>query len=89
MSGLVDAGVIRAVAALVIARRLRAHRIDVDGRWWIGPAVLAFLAFRGAGPIDPHHEVEASILLCAELLLGLAATLLARSALVARREERV
>ncbi|MER5468452.1 DUF1453 domain-containing protein [Streptomyces sp. NPDC002685] len=72
MSGLVNAVVICAVAVLVIARQFRARRISADRRWWIVPAVLAFMALRGPGVIDPHHEVAASFLLGAELLIGLA-----------------
>ncbi|MGW3812236.1 DUF1453 domain-containing protein [Streptomyces sp. NPDC005046] len=72
MSGLIDTVAICAVVVLVIARQFRARRIDADRRWWIVPAVLAFIALRGPGVIDPHHEVEASLLLGSELLIGLA-----------------
>ncbi|MET9901306.1 DUF1453 domain-containing protein [Streptomyces sp. NPDC006446] len=72
MSGLINTLVICAVAALVIARQFGARRIDTDRRWWIVPAVLAFMALRGPGVIDPNHEVEASLLLGTELQIGLA-----------------
>ncbi|MET9891786.1 DUF1453 domain-containing protein [Streptomyces sp. NPDC006465] len=72
MSGLINTVVICTVAVLVIARQFSARRIDTDRRWWIVPVVLAFMALRGPGVIDPHHEVEASLLLGTELLIGLA-----------------
>ncbi|NEC27707.1 DUF1453 domain-containing protein, partial [Streptomyces sp. SID8111] len=46
MSGLMNAVVIVAVAVLVIARQFRATRIGTDRRWWLVPAVLAFIALR-------------------------------------------
>lgn len=72
MSGLMNAVVIVAVAVLVIARQFRATRIGTDRRWWLVPAVLAFIALREPGLIDPHHQVEASVLLGTELVIGLA-----------------
>lgn len=72
MSGLMNAVVICAVAALVIARQFRASRIGTDKRWWVLPAVLAFVALREPGLIDPHHRVEATALLATELVIGLA-----------------
>ncbi|MEW2162266.1 DUF1453 domain-containing protein [Streptomyces sp. NPDC007084] len=72
MSGLMNAAAICAVAALVIARQFRAGRVGTDRRWWVVPAVLAFMAVREPGLIDPHHQVEASVLLAAELVIGLA-----------------
>jgi hypothetical protein len=72
MSGLVNALVICAVVVLVIARQFRTRRINADGRWWIVPAVLVFIALREPGVIDPHHRTEAIVLLGTELLIGLA-----------------
>jgi hypothetical protein len=57
---------------VVIARQFRARRISSDRRWWIVPAVLAFMALRDPGLIDPHHQVEASLLLGTELVTALA-----------------
>ncbi|MET7983883.1 MULTISPECIES: DUF1453 domain-containing protein [unclassified Streptomyces] len=72
MSGLMNAVVIFAVAVVVIARQFGARRIGSDRRWWIVPAVLAVVALREPGVIDPHHQVEASLLLGAELVTALA-----------------
>ncbi|MEU8641727.1 DUF1453 domain-containing protein [Streptomyces sp. NPDC048674] len=72
MSGLMNAVVIVVVAVLVIARQFRATRIGTDRRWWLVPAVLAFIALREPGLIDPHHQIEASVLLGTELVIGLA-----------------
>jgi hypothetical protein len=72
MSGLINAVAILAVAVVVIARQFRARRISSDRRWWIVPAVLGFMALRDPGVIDPHHQVEASLLLGTELVTALA-----------------
>ncbi|MFH8389744.1 DUF1453 domain-containing protein [Streptomyces sp. NPDC018036] len=72
MSGLMNAAVIVAVAAVVIARQFSARRIGSDRRWWIVPAVLAVVALREPGVIDAHHQVESSVLLGTELLTALA-----------------
>ncbi|MFB7247452.1 DUF1453 domain-containing protein [Streptomyces populi] len=72
MSGLMNAVVIFAVAVVVIARQFGARRIDSDRRWWVAPVVLAVVALREPGVIDPHHQVEASLLLGAELVTALA-----------------
>ncbi|WP_328344145.1 DUF1453 domain-containing protein [Streptomyces violaceus] len=72
MSGLVDALVIVAVALAVIARQFRASRIDSERRWWLLPAILAVVALREPGILDPHHHTAAVLLLGAELLVGLA-----------------
>ncbi|WP_037672094.1 hypothetical protein [Streptomyces griseus] len=72
MSGLVNALAIVAVVALVIVRQFRARRIDAGRRWWLVPAVLAFMALREPGILDIHHRTESLLLLGAELLVGLA-----------------
>lgn len=72
MSGLVNALAIVAVIALVVVRQFRARRIDADRRWWLVPAVLAFMALREPGILDTHHRTESLLLLGAELLVGLA-----------------
>ncbi|WP_427919567.1 DUF1453 domain-containing protein [Streptomyces sp. cg40] len=72
MSGLVNALVIVAVAALVIARQFSARQIGTDRRWWLLPAVLAVVALREPGILDAHHHTESALLLGVELLIGLA-----------------
>ncbi|MFJ6838043.1 DUF1453 domain-containing protein [Streptomyces sp. NPDC091209] len=72
MSGLINAVAILAVAVVVIARQFRARRIGSDRRWWIVPAALGFMALRDPGVVDPHHPVEASLLLGVELVTALA-----------------
>ncbi|WP_407078344.1 DUF1453 domain-containing protein [Streptomyces sp. NPDC005435] len=72
MSGLVNALVIVVIAALVIARQFRARAIDTDRRWWLLPAILAFMALRGPGILDDHHRVGSAALLAVEILVGLA-----------------
>ncbi|GAA2930233.1 MULTISPECIES: DUF1453 domain-containing protein [Streptomyces] len=72
MSGLVDALVIVAAALVVIARQFRASRIDSERRWWLLPAILAVVALREPGILDPHHHTASVLLLGAELLVGLA-----------------
>ncbi|MGW4441258.1 DUF1453 domain-containing protein [Streptomyces sp. NPDC004682] len=72
MSGLVNALVIVVIAAIVIARQFRARAINTDRRWWLLPAILAFMALRGPGILDDHHRVGSAALLAAEVLVGLA-----------------
>ncbi|MGW4197210.1 DUF1453 domain-containing protein [Streptomyces sp. NPDC005004] len=72
MSGLVNALVIVVIAAMVIARQFRARAIDTDRRWWLLPAILAFMALRGPGILDDHHRIGSAVLLAAEVLVGLA-----------------
>lgn len=71
MSGLVNALVIVAVVALVVVRQFRTRRIGTDRRWWLVPAIVAVLALREAGILDPRHRTESVLLLGAELLIGL------------------
>ncbi|MEV5869734.1 DUF1453 domain-containing protein [Streptomyces tendae] len=71
MSGLLDALAVTAVAGLVIARQLRASRIDADRRWWVLPVVLGVVALREPGLIDANHHTIAVLLLTAELVVGL------------------
>ena len=72
MSGLVNALVIAAVVVLVIVRQFRADRIDGGRRWWLVPAVLAFVALRDPRILDVHHFTASAFLLGAELLIGVA-----------------
>ncbi|MDN3264016.1 DUF1453 family protein [Streptomyces sp. CSDS2] len=72
MSGLVNALVIVAVVAVVIARQFRARAIDTDRRWWLLPVVLAVVALSEPGILDAHDRVESAALLTAELVIGLA-----------------
>jgi hypothetical protein len=72
MPGLVNALLIVAVAAVVIARQFRAQAIDTDRRWWMLPVVLAVVALREPGMLDAHHRTASAALLAVELLIGLA-----------------
>ncbi|MEU2715978.1 DUF1453 domain-containing protein [Streptomyces sp. NPDC007205] len=72
MSGLVNALVIVAVAATVIARQFRARAINTDRRWWLLPVILAVVALREPGILDAHHRAESAVLLAVELLIGVA-----------------
>ncbi|MFD9322635.1 DUF1453 domain-containing protein [Streptomyces sp. NPDC060053] len=72
MSGLVNALVIVAVAALVIVRQFRASRIDTDRRWWLLPGILAVIALREPDLLDARHHAQSALLLGAELLVALA-----------------
>jgi hypothetical protein len=72
MSGLVNALVIAAVAALVIVRQFRAQRIGTQRRWWLVPVILAVVALRKPGIVDTHHPTESVLLLGTELLIGIA-----------------
>ncbi|MFI1166406.1 DUF1453 domain-containing protein [Streptomyces sp. NPDC020801] len=71
MSGLVNALVIVAVAALVISRQFRARRLDADRRWWLIPAILAVVALREPGILDAHHRTESALLLAVEVVISL------------------
>lgn len=70
MSGLVNALVIVAVAALVISRQFRARRLGTDRRWWVLPVVLAAVALRHPGILDAHHPTESAVLLAVEVVIG-------------------
>ncbi|WP_330460262.1 DUF1453 domain-containing protein [Streptomyces sp. NBC_00820] len=72
MSGLVNALVIVAVVALVIVRQFRARAVGADRRWWLLPAILAVVALREPGILDPHHRTASAGLLAVEVLIGLA-----------------
>jgi hypothetical protein len=72
MSGLVDAFLIVAVVALVIARQFRAQRIDTGARGWLLPGILAVMALREPGLVDAHHPTTSIALLTVELLIGVA-----------------
>ena len=72
MSGLVNALVIVAVAALVIVRQFRASRIDTDRRWWLLPGILAVIALREPDLLDARHHTASALLLGAEVIVGMA-----------------
>ncbi|WP_369392316.1 DUF1453 domain-containing protein [Streptomyces sp. CG1] len=72
MSGLVNALVIVAVAAIVIARQFRAQAINTDRRWWLLPVILGVVALREPGILDGHHHAESAVLLAVELVIGVA-----------------
>lgn len=70
MSGISTALVIVAVVALVLVRQFQAQRIDTDKRWWMLPALLAFLALREPDLLDGHRPVAALALLVVEIVVG-------------------
>lgn len=72
MSGLVDALLIAAVAALVIMRQFRADRVETDRRWWVLPGILAFVVLREPDLLDADHSTASAAILAADLLVGLA-----------------
>lgn len=72
MPGLVNALVMVAVIAIVIARQFRARAIDTDRRWWLLPVILGVVALREPGILDAHHRVESAVLLAVEMFIGLA-----------------
>lgn len=72
MSGLMSALAILAVVVAAVVRQFGARRISADRSWWTVPAVLAFLAVREPGLLDPDHPTESALLVGAELLIGLA-----------------
>ncbi|MET8562200.1 DUF1453 domain-containing protein [Streptomyces flaveolus] len=71
MPGLVNALVIVAVVAIVIARQFRARPIHTDRRWWLLPVILAVVSLREPGILDAHHRAESAGLLLVELFIGL------------------
>ncbi|GAB7030534.1 DUF1453 domain-containing protein [Streptomyces sp. NPDC021749] len=73
MSGLLNIVVIVAAVAFVFIKQFSAQRITSEGRkWWLIPAVLAFLALRDPGLLDPAHRSVSAVLLAGGLLIGLA-----------------
>ncbi|MET9505007.1 DUF1453 domain-containing protein [Streptomyces sp. NPDC006622] len=72
MSGLVNALLIVAVAAVVIVRQFRAGRVDTDRRWWLLPGILAVVGLREPGLLDARHPTASVAILTAEVLVGLA-----------------
>ncbi|OKJ72144.1 DUF1453 family protein [Streptomyces sp. CB02460] len=71
MSGLVNTLVIIAVIALVVVRQCSAQRISGDRRWWVLPGVLAVMALREPGLVDPHHRIASAVVFGAEVVVGL------------------
>ncbi|MFD7107980.1 MULTISPECIES: DUF1453 family protein [Streptomyces] len=73
MSGLMNILVIVAVVAIIFARQFKERRITTDNkRWWLLPVVLAVVALREPGLLDPSHHTAAAVLLAAQLVIGLA-----------------
>ncbi|MFD7665329.1 DUF1453 domain-containing protein [Streptomyces sp. NPDC059788] len=72
MSGSLNVLVIVAVIALVVVRQLKPQRLETEGkRWWLLPAVLAFMAVREPGLIDDAHPTGSVVLLAVGVVLGL------------------
>lgn len=71
MSGSLNVLVIVAIIALVVVRQLKPQRLDADGkRWWLLPAVLAFMAVREPGLLDAAHPAESGVLLAVGIAIG-------------------
>lgn len=70
MSGPMEILLVGAAAVLVIGRLFRANQVG-QGRWWLLPVVLGFLAFSKHDLVDPHHEGSSVALLVLELVIGL------------------
>ncbi|MFD5395298.1 DUF1453 domain-containing protein [Streptomyces sp. NPDC127097] len=73
MSGLLNIVVITAAVALVFVRQFTAQRITSERKtWWLIPVVLAVMAVRQPGLLDPAHHMASAVLLGLEVLIGLA-----------------
>lgn len=73
MGGLLNIAAIVAAVVFVFIKQFSAQRITSEGRkWWLIPAVLAFLALREPGLLDPAHRTASAVLLAVGLLIGLA-----------------
>ncbi|WP_432143934.1 DUF1453 domain-containing protein [Streptomyces sp. bgisy084] len=73
MSGLLNIVVITAAVALVFVRQFTTHRITSESKtWWLIPVVLAVMAVRQSGFLDPAHHMASAVLLGLEILIGLA-----------------
>ncbi|MFE2375112.1 DUF1453 domain-containing protein [Streptomyces sp. NPDC059398] len=70
-STLTDVVVAVAVIALVLVRQFRPQQVNHDRRWWLLPAILAFVALRQHGLIDAHHRSLSVLLIGVQLLTGL------------------
>ncbi|MEV5597937.1 DUF1453 domain-containing protein [Streptomyces sp. NPDC052496] len=72
MSGLLNILVIVAVIALLVVRQFTPQRLAAESkRWWLLPAVLAFMAVREPGLVDSAHPTGSAVLLTVGVLLGL------------------
>ncbi|KIZ14661.1 hypothetical protein [Streptomyces natalensis] len=73
MSGALTIIAITAAVVFVFIRQFTAQRITAtDGKAWLIPAVLAFVACGQSGLLDPDHRAASVVLLGAELLTALA-----------------
>lgn len=70
MSTLANVLAIVAVIALVLSRQFRTTQVTAGGRWWLIPAVLAFLALRNYALVDTAHVGASAGLLVLELVAG-------------------
>ncbi|WP_405665859.1 DUF1453 domain-containing protein [Streptomyces sp. NBC_01166] len=71
MAELFNVLVIFAVAAFVVVRQFSAQRVGDQERWWVLPVIMAVVALRGGGALDPRHETLSSVMLGAGLVVGL------------------
>ena len=70
MNSTADIALAVVVVVLVVARQFKARQVSQDGRrMLIVPAVLAVLAFRDGGLVDPAHRDTALALLVGGIVL--------------------
>ena len=70
MSSTANIALVVVVVAYVVARQFKARRVSADGRkMLIVPAVLAVLAFKDGGLVDPAHRDTALALLVGGIVL--------------------
>ncbi|MFJ9418706.1 DUF1453 domain-containing protein [Streptomyces sp. NPDC101227] len=73
MSGVLTIVMITAVVVFVFVRQFTVQRISsADKKWWLIPLVLAVVACREPGLLDPAHRTASVTLLGVELLIALA-----------------
>ncbi|MFI9274757.1 DUF1453 domain-containing protein [Kitasatospora sp. NPDC052896] len=72
MAGLSNIVIIVAAVVFVLARQMRARRIDTERRFWLLPLILAVVALRDPSLIDPHHKAAAVGLLVVGILIEIA-----------------
>ncbi|MFC1419853.1 DUF1453 domain-containing protein [Streptacidiphilus cavernicola] len=70
MNSAANIALVVVVVVLVVARQFKARQLNADGRkMLVVPAVLAVLAFRNGGLIDPAHKDTAVALLVIGILV--------------------
>ncbi len=88
MSEIVDGLLIIGVVALVVLHQFKARQLDEERRWWVLPALLAFVALRKPDLLGDGHTAQAAALLAVELVVSLAmGALFARTTQLWRAED--